>query len=240
MITIKKITTAMKGKQTMDTITRRQFVRNGSMALTGIVATSMMPFGKLSTAIAGETQFIESSCGSQGKHILVAYESYCGSTSQMAQTIADTLCKQGARADVRQINNIKEISQYDGAVIGSAVRSASWYSEAIDFVNENKARLSQIPVAYFLSCLALYYDTKEAKKVADSYFEPILTSVPQVKPAALESFAGVLDYSKLNMVVKMVMKSKMKKQGIPEGDFRDFKKIENWTKKSVWPLFVKA
>ena len=38
------------------------------------------------------------------------------------------------------------------------------------------------------------------------------------------------------MDFKMVMKSKMKKKGIPEGDFRDFDKIESWAVKTAWPL----
>jgi len=52
----------------------------------------------------------------------------------------------------------------------------------------------------------------------------------------MQAFGGVLDYSRLNMMYKMVMKSKMKKRGIPEGDFRDFKKIESWAENIAWPL----
>lgn len=76
------------------------------------------------------------------------------------------------------------------------------------------------------------------KKTAKSYFNPVLKAVPKVKPKEMQAFGGVLDYSKLNMVYKMIMKSKMKKKGIPEGDFRDFNKIESWAEDTAWPLLT--
>jgi menaquinone-dependent protoporphyrinogen IX oxidase len=36
--------------------------------------------------------------------------------------------------------------------------------------------------------------------------------------------------------IRMVMKSKMEKQGVPEGDFRDFQKIESWAQNTVLPV----
>jgi len=49
-----------------------------------------------------------------------------------------------------------------------------------------------------------------------------------VKPVDIGLFAGVLDYSKLSFVVRMVMKSKMKKKGVPEGDHRNWDDIRAW------------
>ena len=110
----------------------------------------------------------------------------------------------------------------------------------MNIVKENKKYLQQIPSAYFLTCLALYFDTKGSRDTAMSYFNPVLKAVPEVKPAAMQGFAGVLDYSKLNMMYRMVMKSKMKKKGIPEGDFRNFDKIETWAKNTAWPIMISS
>ncbi len=93
-------------------------------------------------------------------------------------------------------------------------------------------------MVYFLTCLALYADTEQTRERAQSYFNPVLQSVPEVKPMAMGAFAGALDYSKLNMVVRMIMKTKMEKQGIPEGDFRDFHKIEFWAGNTVFPILT--
>ncbi|MBU1342707.1 MAG: flavodoxin domain-containing protein [Proteobacteria bacterium] len=224
----------------MKNMTRRQFVVNSSMTVGGLITAGAIPLGMVSPnlAYAQEGKFVESSCGTKGKKILVAYESFCGSTSEVAQSIADVFCKQGARVNVRHVQNIETLSSYDGVVIGSAVKSASWHPSAIEFVKENQDMLKQIPVAYFLTCLALYFDTTEAQDLAESYFRPVLTAVPGIKPKAVQAFAGVLDYGKLNMMFRLVMKAKMKKQGIPEGDFRDFQKIESWAEKTVWPLLT--
>ncbi|MCK5542235.1 MAG: hypothetical protein KAI40_06045 [Desulfobacterales bacterium] len=224
----------------MENINRRQFVVNSSMAVGGLIGASAIAFGVMPAKFAytSDIKFVESSCASGKKKILVAYESYCGTTSEVAQSIANVFCKQGAKVDVRHIENVKTVSSYDAVVIGSAVKSSSWYPNAIEFIKVNQVQLKQIPVVYFLTCLALYFDTDEAKNVAKSYFNPVLKAVPEIKPKEMQAFGGVLDYSKLNMVYKMVMKSKMKKKGVPEGDFRDFNKIESWAENTAWPLLT--
>ena len=58
--------------------------------------------------------------------------------------------------------------------------------------------------------------------------DPVLKAVPHVQPVEMGFFAGTLDYSKLNLMYRMVMKSKMKKRGVPEGDFRDWGAIRAW------------
>ena len=224
----------------MEEMNRREFVVNSSVAVGGLLGAAAIPLGVISpkSAFGNDIKFIESSCGTDGKKILVAYQSYCGTTSEVAQSIGNIFCKHGAKVDVRNIDNIKTISSYDAVVVGSAVKSSSWYSNAIEFVKENQSQLKQIPVVYYLTCLALYFDTKGARDTANSYFNSVLKAVPKVKPKEMQAFGGVLDYSKLNMMYKMVMKSKMKQKGIPEGDFRDFQKIESWAENTVWPLLA--
>ncbi|MCK5312637.1 MAG: flavodoxin domain-containing protein [Desulfobacteraceae bacterium] len=222
----------------MEKMNRREFVVNTSVAVSGLIGASALPLGIITPkpAFANDVKFVESSCGTNGKKILVAYQSHCGTTSEVAQSIGDIFCKHGAKVDVRNIDNIKTVTSYDAVVIGSAVKSSSWHSNAIEFIKENQNQLKHIPVVYYLTCLTLYFDTKRAQDTANSYFSPVLKAVPKVKPKEMQAFAGVLDYSKLNMMYKMVMRSKMKKKGIPEGDFRNFKKIEFWAENTAWPL----
>jgi len=56
----------------------------------------------------------------------------------------------------------------------------------------------------------------------------VLNAAPDVRPLDTGLFAGVLDYEKMNMMIRMVMKSKMKSKGVPEGDFRDWNAIRSW------------
>ena len=219
----------------MKFMTRRQFVVGSAAAAGGLVFMSAV---RPEIAMADQIRFMESDCKKEGLKYLVAYESNCGSTAGVASTIGDVMCRRGAAVDVRYIKNITDISEYAGVVIGSAVKTASWYPEAILFVKDHQDYLKKIPVVYFLTCLALYSDTQQNRERAQSYFNPVLKAVPEVKPRAMEAFAGALDYSKLNMVVRMVMKSKMEKQGVPEGDFRDFQKIESWAGNTVFKLLT--
>ena len=225
----------------MKLVNRRKFLIEGSMIVGGAMGGLALGSNVFSPqkALAAKVVFPESSCGLKkkaAKKVLVAYASYCGTTGGVAEAIAQVLCGSGATADVRLLNNIKDLDSYHGVVIGSAVRSSSWWPEAIEFVEINKAFLCRIPVAYFLTCLALYKNTEESRRVARSYMEPVLKAVPDVTPLDMGFFAGALDYSKLNMVYRMIMKSKMKKRRVPEGDFRDWTSIRAWAEGLCSPL----
>ena len=217
----------------MKAITRREFILTGSV-LAGAATSFLAPgSGVLSAskAHAVRVDFHESNCGPKnkpGKKVLVAYASYCGSTGGVAEAIGRVLCDAGVDTDIRLVKNVDDVSAFSAVVVGSAVRSTSWYPEAIEFVRKNRQTLIGIPVAYFLTCLALYEDSEASRKVAQSYMGPVLNAIPDVRPLDTGLFAGVLDYEKMNMMVRMVMKSKMKSKGVPEGDFRDWNAIRSW------------
>jgi len=217
----------------MKAITRREFILTGSV-LAGAATSFLAPgSGVLSAskAHAARVDFHESNCGPKNKpckKVLVAYASYCGSTGGVAEAIGRVLCDAGVDTDIRLVKNVDDVSAFSAVVVGSAVRSTSWYPEAIEFVRKNRQTLIGIPVAYFLTCLALYEDSEASRKVAQSYMDPVFNAVPDVRPLDTGLFAGVLDYEKMNMMIRMVMKSKMKSKGVPEGDFRDWNAIRSW------------
>jgi menaquinone-dependent protoporphyrinogen oxidase len=227
----------------MERVTRRKFIVDSSMLIGGAVGSLALgsEFFFPKNTQASKVEFPESSCGPEkktGKKVLVAYASYCGSTGGVAEAIGKVLCERGAVVDVRLIKNVGDISSYQAAVIGSATRSASWWPEAISFVKGNEKMLSRIPVAYFLTCLALYKGTEESRRIARSYMEPVLKAAPDVKPIDMGLFSGALDYSKLNLVYRTIMKYKMGKKDIPEGDFRDWTAIRTWTEGLCSPLLA--
>ncbi|MBN1103239.1 MAG: flavodoxin domain-containing protein [Deltaproteobacteria bacterium] len=214
---------------------------DGSMLVGGAAVMMAVGGGLLSPqdAEAGNLTFPESSCGrGKGacKRVLVTYASYCGTTGGVAEAIAQVLCERGAGVDVSLVRNVNDIASYEAVVIGSAVRSGSWWPEAIEFVERNREGLSRIPVAYFLTCLALHQDTETTRRIARGYMDPALKAAPGIRPVVMGYFAGALDYSKLNFVYRMVMKSKMEKRGVPEGDFRDWGAIRSWAGGLCGPL----
>lgn len=222
-------------------VNRREFLKSGTLAAGVSIGAWLLGPNLLAPrpVCAGEKRFHQSSCRSAGvdpPKILVAYESHLGTTGEIAKTIGTVLCEHGATVDIRLVSNVDDLSPYHGAVIGSAVQRSQWMPDAIAFVEQNRRQLSRIPVAYFLACLAMAAaktdDEKRAagaRRTAAAYMNPVLQSVPEVKPVDIGLFGGVLDYGKLSFIEKMVMKSKMEKKGIAEGDYRDWEAIRSWT-----------
>lgn len=215
----------------MKPMTRRKFMISGTFMAAGTFIPTV-------NALGADIEFEESDCGGSGKKILVAYASLCGSTGQVAKEIGDVFCRRSAQVDIRYIDHVTDISQYDGIVIGSAVKSSAWHENAIAFVTAHQNALTRIPVIYFLTCLALYKESEQGYQTAMRYFNPVLKAVPKVIPRTMQPFGGTLDYSKLNFMYRMVMKSKMAKKGIPEGDFRNFDLIRQWAGEKALPLLM--
>jgi menaquinone-dependent protoporphyrinogen oxidase len=217
----------------MARMTRRAFVRD-AVRLTGGAICTLSSGSALFLPVkawASKSVFTESTCGdkdTQSRRVLVAYASMHGSTGKVAQTIGKTICGYGAAADIRLITNVNTLTLYDAVIVGSAVRTDKWLAEAIHFVEINRKALSQVPVAYFLTCLTLARPSEENLRRARSYMDPILDGVSEVKPVNMGLFAGVLDYSKYSAGMGAVMRYKMWSKGVEEGDYRDWDAIKSW------------
>jgi len=217
---------------------QRNMGRRDFLALTGgIIGT--LSLGSISAAgssYAASFVFPETRCGDKNnnmaKKILVAYVSEYGSTGGVAEAIGKELCSKGAKADVSLMRNVKNLSSYQGVVVGSAIYRGKWMPEAMNFVKANSEILSQIPVAYFMVCMTMHQPSEENRRIALAYLDPVLQTIPQVKPVDIEPFAGAMHYSNLPWLNKKIIQSK----GVPEGDFRNWEAIRAW---AGGPLFTK-
>jgi menaquinone-dependent protoporphyrinogen oxidase len=219
----------------MKSITRRDFMVDGSMLIGGAALGSELFFPQ--NVRAAKVEFPESSCGLEkktGKKVLVAYASQYGSTGGVADAIGKELCNRGAAVDVRMLKNVGDLNEYRGVVVGSAIYRSKWLSEAVDFVERNRGVLRQVPVAYFLVCITMREPTEENRRKVLAYLDPVLKAVPQVQPIKVGTFAGALNYSNLSSPIKMIMKLKE----APEGDFRDWTAIRTWAEGLCSPLLA--
>jgi menaquinone-dependent protoporphyrinogen oxidase len=74
-------------------------------------------------------------------NVLVAYATHHGSTREIAEHIAATLAQSGLQVSVERVDHARNIADYDGFVIGSALY-CGWLKEATEFVRRNKGTLS--------------------------------------------------------------------------------------------------
>jgi menaquinone-dependent protoporphyrinogen oxidase len=224
-----------QGETEMEENSRRKFIIDSAKLAGCVVGASVMGTGFLipQTAEAKEIMFTEKSFESiadTGKRILVAYDSDCGSTGGVAVAIGETLFESGNSVDVRCVRNIKNLQEYDAVVIGSPIQYDKWLDDAREFVEANKEVLSKIPVAYFFTCLVLSRRTEKSLQEAMELAETVYNVVPEVEPLSIGQFAGLLDYSKISFVKKMLLRTVLLTKKVKEGDYRDWDAIRHWAK----------
>jgi len=154
--------------------------------------------------------------------ILVTYATKAGSTAEVAAEIGRVIeSKGGCQVDVCPVGKLNGVDGYDAVVIGSAIRAGKWLPEATKFVEKHRDALGRVPVALFTVCLTLKDDTEENRRTVAAYLDPVRQVV---QPVEVGLFAGVMDYSKLPFILRLLMKA-MKS---PQGDFRDWEAITSW------------
>ena len=210
-------------------ISRRKFLIGGA-SLIGVSALTCAGGAGLAMR-EPEVSFHTSSCGETGNtdgRVLVTYASQAGSTGEIAGAIGQVICETGTAVDVRPILTIDDLTPYRAVVVGSAVHSSAWMPEAVSFVETHRDALSQMPVAYFLSCLALTVtDTDELRRKVASFLDPVRQQVPEVQALDVGLFAGKLDFKKLPLAYRVMWPFTAGGQAT-EGDYRDWKAIRAW------------
>ncbi|MCB9450836.1 MAG: flavodoxin domain-containing protein [Anaerolineaceae bacterium] len=164
-----------------------------------------------------------------GQRILVAYASHFGTTAGVAQAIGETLRQKGNTVETKWVTDVQNLDGYDAVVIGSPIRYDHWMAEAKEFVTVHQNELSQRPVAYFFTCLTLARRTERTEQQAMAYADKLYVLTPQVQPVSIGRFAGVLDYSKMSVVLRLLAKVFSAIVRIPEGDYREWDAIRLWS-----------
>jgi menaquinone-dependent protoporphyrinogen oxidase len=151
--------------------------------------------------------------------VLVTYASKHGSTEEIAERIAATLRRSGLDTDLQPADVVRDVEPYGAVVLGSAIYYGSWLNEAREFVHRFETALAARPVWLFASG-PLGVEVKDAEPQPKEFVE----FQQSVSPRDPRVFFGALDRSQLSFMERMVVK------GIraPEGDFRDWKAIEEW------------
>jgi len=159
--------------------------------------------------------------------ILVTYATRTGSTHGVAEAITKTLIERGAKVELLPMQVVNDLAPYSAVVAGSAIQNRQWLPEAMQFLQTNRAVLTQKPVATFTLCITL------AMKNGENYRPDIMDWLAPVRhivqPASEGLFAGVLDISKIPAFSDRLKFRLSVLFGVwSEGDHRDWDAIHTW------------
>lgn len=160
--------------------------------------------------------------------ILVTYATRTGSTKGVSETIGKTLSDLGEFVDVLPMQDIKDISNYQTVIAGSAIQAGNWLPEAIDFIQSYKNELNQKSFAAFLVCMTLAMSNGDKyRDTVASWLDPVRNLV---NPISVGLFPGKLEIGKIPSFSDRLKFRISVKLGIwKEGDHRNWEAIKAWT-----------
>ena len=155
------------------------------------------------------------------ERILVAYATRYGSTADVAEAIGEELRKSGADVDVKPVGEVRDLSLYRAAVIGSPIYMGKWLPESQVFIEKNQQYLRTIPVAFFAVGLTVTDRGPEILRKAEASMDAVRMLV---NPVDVGVFPGKLESGGLSFTDRTITKLIRAKTG----DFRDWEAVRSW------------
>ena len=148
--------------------------------------------------------------------ILVAYATKHGSTIEVAEAIAAALRGRGREVDVRPAADLLALDGYSAVGLGGALYMTRYHQDAVRFLKRHRHVLKDMPLAVFAMGPKTIAEAEVA--VSRSQLDRALEAVPELTPATVAIFGGVVDPSKLRFPFKHM----------PASDARDWDSIADW------------
>ena len=200
------------------TMSRRRFLVLGGVAVT---ATALGGGGYAATW-APDVEEPRTRMGAGMSKVLVVYGTGSGCTSGVAERIGRALADKGATVEVVSAKEAPDPAGFDAVVAGSGIRAGNWHAPVKEWVAKHAAALKGKPVALYTVCLTLASEPDKTDEVR-AYTDPLLGETG-ITPVDIGLFAGWNEPKRFSFLERAIMKM-MK---APEGDFRDWAKIDAW------------
>lgn len=147
------------------------------------------------------------------KKVLVTYGTWTGSTKHAARNVADGLEKAGVKTEMISVDHVISLEGFDGVVIGSAIRAGQIHGGVVKFVDRFASVLAKKPTAFFIICMTMKDDTRENRETVRHYLDPIMEKHPKLNLIDLGMFAGAVEYDKLGLVPRTILKAMRTEEG---------------------------
>lgn len=155
--------------------------------------------------------------------ILVVYASRHGATTEIAARIAERLNRAGTAVELRRVDEVETLDQYDAVVFGAPVYDQNWLPEANRFAAEYREALSERPL--WLFSVGSFGDTKPVIGPL-THKEPreIAEIRADVRPREYRVFQGVIQKNQWPFWSRVLFRA----FGGHFGDHRDWETIDAW------------
>ena len=185
--------------------------------------------------------------------VLVVFATRHGSTSEVAEAVAEEMRAAGLDADVTAAASAGAPQGYDAVVVGGPM-IMGWHKDALRYLARHRDALAGRPTAYFIMAMSLTeaggdridgvpivkdpWLVKEPKDVAKlgyreryarpaHYLEKPFKRAPRVRPRSIAFFGGSLDLTTMNIFEKLFV---MLIIGATPGDARHWDAIREWAR----------
>ena len=162
--------------------------------------------------------------------VLITAASKYGSTTEIADAIAETLRADGLEPTVVPAEKAGDVGAFDAVVVGSAVYGGYWLGSARNFVESNQEALAARPVWLFSS--GPIGDPLRPDGLPQDAAEIGLLAGAR----GHEVFAGLLDLERVDADERLMMIERH----VRPGDFRNWAKIRAWATEIASALKAKA
>lgn len=152
--------------------------------------------------------------------VLVSAASRHGATADIARTIGETLTEEGLQAVVLPPDAVTTLVDYDGVVLGSGIYVGHWMDTAKNLVERHSTALAALPVWLFSSG-PIGAPPKPEEDPAD-----IAEIIEATHARDHRVFAGRVDKAVLGLGERVILKAVR----APEGDFRPWADVREWTR----------
>jgi menaquinone-dependent protoporphyrinogen oxidase len=110
----------------------------------------------------------------------------------VAEAVGEALGADDVSVDIRPADDVRDLSGYRAIVIGTPLQAGHLHQGVYEFVEQHRAALDDIPVAFFAVCLAMKADTPDNRREVEGVLADIWEKYPEVKPVDIGLFGGTV------------------------------------------------